>query len=90
VAEASIKALTKNDAAGEVFNIGTGIATPIEELAKMILEIKGKTGLKIVYSKPRKGDIKHSVADISNARKKLGYSPKISLKDGLKRLLRQA
>jgi nucleoside-diphosphate-sugar epimerase len=46
--------------------------------------------LEITRSKPRKGDIRHSVADISKARKKLGYSPEISLKDGLKRLLRQA
>jgi UDP-glucose 4-epimerase len=90
VAEANMLALKGEGIAGETFNVGTGVATSINKLASILLEVANKTDLKIRRSKPRKGDIRHSVADISKARKKLGYSPKISLKDGLKRLLRQA
>lgn len=90
VAEANMLALKNGGIAGETFNIGTGEATTINQLASVLLEITDKTYLEITRSKPREGDIRHSVADISKARKKLGYSPKISLKDGLKRLLRQA
>jgi len=88
VAEASLLALKCGEAAvGEVFNIGTGVATSINQLAHAILEVTGKRHLKIVYSKAREGDIKHSVADISKARDKLGYSSKVSLREGLRELV---
>jgi len=90
VAEANVLSLKSEEIAGETFNIGTGVATSVNQLASVLLEITGKAHLRLEHSKPRKGDIEHSVADISKARKKLGYSPKISLKDGLMRLLRQA
>jgi UDP-glucose 4-epimerase len=83
-------ALKNGGIAGETFNIGTGVATSINQLASILLEVTNKTHLKIGHSKPRKGDIRHSVEDISRARRKLGYGPKIWLKYGLERLLRQA
>jgi UDP-glucose 4-epimerase len=64
VAEANMLALKNGGIAGETFNIGTGVATTINQLANMLLEVTNKTHLKIMHSKPRKGDIKHSVADI--------------------------
>jgi UDP-glucose 4-epimerase len=88
IVEANVLALKCEEVAGEIFNIGTGAATTINQLASVLLEITNKTHLEITHSKPRKGDIMHSVADISKARKKLGYSPKISLKDGLGELTR--
>ena len=87
VAEANILALKHAKAIGEIFNIGTGVATTINQLANMLLELAGKNSLETVHSEPREGDIRHSVADISKAKEKLGYCPKVSLKDGLKRLL---
>jgi len=44
---------------------------------------------KIVYLKPRRGDIRHSYADISKAAEKLGYKPKISLENGLVTIIKQ-
>ena len=88
VAEANILALKHAKAIGEIFNIGTGVGTTINRLASMLLELAGKNSLETVHSEPREGDIRHSVADISKAKEKLGYCPKVSLKDGLKRLLR--
>lgn len=90
VAEANILALKHAKAVGEIFNIGSGVATSVNRLANMLLELAGKNSLETVHSEPREGDIRHSVADISKAKDKLGFVPKVSLKDGLKRILRQA
>lgn len=87
VAEANLLALKGSGAAGEIFNIGTGVATSINRLASILLKIANKEHLKIQHCEARKGDIKHSVADVSKAREKLGYNPKIPLEDGLRKLL---
>lgn len=78
----------KNDVGGETFNVGTGTATTINELADMLVEVTKNTSPKIVHTKPRKGDIRQSVADISKAKEKLQYLPKVSLREGLKDLAR--
>jgi len=88
VAEANMLALERKIAIGQVFNIATGVATTINQLAKLLQEVMGKTELKVVHMNPRPGDIRHNYADISKARKILGYEPKISLKDGLTQLVR--
>jgi dTDP-D-glucose 4,6-dehydratase len=72
----------------QVFNVGSGKPTSIGELAKTVLELAG-VDLMIRYEKPRVGDIKDSYADISKAKKLLGYEPKISLRDGLRGLLKE-
>jgi UDP-glucose 4-epimerase len=63
------------------------VATSINQLADTLLEIANKRDLKIVHCEAREGDVRHSVADISKASKKLGFTPRITLKNGLKRLL---
>lgn len=89
VAEANILALEHAKATGEIFNIGTGVATTINQLADMLLELTGKRNLGTVHSEPREGDVRYSVADVSKVKERLGFVPKVSLKDGFKRLLRQ-
>jgi len=87
VVEANMLALKNKGVVGEVFNVATGVATTINKLANVLLSAANRTHLKMVHSEPRKGDIKHSVADISKARGKLHYDPKVLLKDGLEELL---
>lgn len=87
VVKANLLALETRGVAGEVFNIGTGVATSINRLAEAILEVAGKRRVEIVHYEAREGDIRHSVADISKAREKLGYNPKFSLENGLRKLL---
>jgi UDP-glucose 4-epimerase len=70
----------------ESFNIGTGMATTLNQLADMLIEVADKTHLKATHSKPKKGDIKHSEVGISRAKMSLHYQLKISLKEGLKDL----
>lgn len=85
VVEAVLKALETEKAAGEIFNIGFGVATSINELAQHILDLAG-LDLEISYEQPRAGDIKDTYADISKAEKLLGYAPVVSLHDGLRAL----
>jgi len=87
VVEANMLALRIKGVEGETFNIATGVATTINQLASTLLEITNKSCLKVVHSKPRKGDVKHSVGDTSKAQKKLHYHVKFSLKEGLKELV---
>jgi len=83
VVDASMLALARKSAVGEVFNIGTGYATSINKVARLLQEITGKTELEPLHTNPRTGDIRHSYADITKARKVLGYNPKVDLKEGL-------
>ncbi len=85
VVEATFASMKSSKAEGEVFNVGSSKPTSINALAKTVSELAG-ADLKICYEKPREGDIKDSYADISKAKKLLGYAPKVSLRDGLRTL----
>ena len=62
------------------------VNTRINELAEIINELTGnEAGTE--YGEARKGDILHSLADISKARELLGYEPSVGLKEGLSGLL---
>jgi nucleoside-diphosphate-sugar epimerase len=88
VASANLLALTKKNAAGEIFNIASGKATTINELFQILQEKMGKKGFKPVHIKSRAGDIRHSYANIEKAKTRLGYDPVFSLENGLKELVR--
>ncbi len=66
-----------------VMNIGSGERVSINQLAETLKTISGKE-LKISYAPPRPGDIKHSQADITRAKKLLGFQPQWSLQAGLR------
>lgn len=86
VVEANMLALKNAGSVGDATNIASGKATTINQLAESLLEITHRTRLKIVHAKPRAGDIRHSVADISRAERELNYRPSMSFEDGLKEL----
>ena len=88
VVEANMLALSKQNAAGEIFNISTGKTTTLNNLALTIQKIMEKTDIKPVHAEPRSGDIKHSYGDITKARKNLGYEPKVQLEKGLSDLIK--
>ncbi len=87
VTQALILALEAENAAGETFNVCTGIPTSINQLAETISETTGKQ-LRIKHGPPREGDIRHSYGEPMKASKGLGFTSKIRLKDGLIRLLK--
>lgn len=82
--DATIRAMENDKVNGRIFNIGTGKAITINELAKLILEVFEKDDLPLIYGPNRKGDIRRSVADITLARKILGFEPKRSLREFIK------
>ena len=71
------------EAVNQVYNIAVGERTSLNELFEMIKEVAG-SDLAPKYGPERKGDVKHSLADISKAKRLLGYSPAVSVKEGLK------
>lgn len=83
VVEANLEALYSKFKNGEVFNIACGRQTSLLEIIDILNKIFNKQ-IKPVFDKQRPGDIKHSYADISRAKKELDYEPKISFQNGLK------
>jgi len=83
VCQALLLAMKSNAANGEIFNVGSGIPLTIKSIAEIMTEeINPK--LKPIYNQQyRVGDIRHSVADISKIKSKLGYIPKISFNQGI-------
>ena len=71
---------------GEVYNIGSGTATSINELASLLISSKGKD-LQVIHKPALEGEIKDSKADISLAENDIGYSPHVLLSDGLASLV---
>ena len=87
VVNANILAM-KSDATG-VYNIASGRRISIQELATLITRLTGRDrDVEPVFDKPRKGDVRHSLADISRARADMGYKPEYSLERGLEETIR--
>jgi len=80
VVKANIQASQSNKTG--VYNVALGRRTTINQLLNMINEVM-ETDVEPVYMDPRKGDIKHSLADISNA-KSFGFNPSPEFKDDLR------
>jgi UDP-glucose 4-epimerase len=80
VVQANLKAAESGSTG--IYNIAYGNRTNINELVDSINNILG-TQIQPAYDEPRPGDIRHSVADVSNAETDLGYEPAVDFQDGL-------
>jgi dTDP-L-rhamnose 4-epimerase len=87
VARANLLALESDRAGGEVFNVGTGLATSIADVARELAERLGLEIAPEMASKFRAGDIRHCYADISKARRLLGFEPRVKFEEGIKELI---
>ncbi len=83
VVDANIFA-ANSEVRGEVINIACGKRISINEVIQLLNTILNKS-IKPVYKKGRVGEVKHSLADISKARSKIGYEPKYKFTEGLKK-----
>lgn len=87
IAQACCLALGNEAPAGEVFNIGSGENVTVREVAQQVAAAVGKENIEPeITGKYRVGDIRHCFADISKARRMLGYEPRVRFKDGLTEL----
>jgi dTDP-L-rhamnose 4-epimerase len=80
-------ALEKPQAAGDVFNIGSGRPLTVQAVASRLARVMGKEGIDPeIVGKYRVGDIRHCFADIGKAQRVLGYQPQVMLDDGMAEL----
>jgi hypothetical protein len=70
------------EVSGKMFNVATGTRITLNQTYKLLQGIIGFKGL-ANYVAPRLGDVKHSLADITLAKKHLGYTPHVSFEEGL-------
>jgi len=84
VVDETLRACEANGASGKVFNGGTGARITLNQVVKLLEKITGKK-LQVKYDPPRAGDIRDSQADVSLAKKVLGYSPLVMFEEGLAR-----
>lgn len=87
VVQGCVRALDARDAAGEVYNIGSGRACTVLEIAQAVADAVGRHDIEPrVTGQYRAGDIRHCYSDIRRARQRLGYEPAVSLEAGLQEL----
>jgi len=83
VVEANVLAAEAAEPSGHVLNVATGRPTTVNALAETIADALGKPVEK-EYLPPRTGDVRDSWADVSEARRLLGWEPRIGLDEGLR------
>ncbi|MBD3306358.1 NAD-dependent epimerase/dehydratase family protein [candidate division KSB3 bacterium] len=86
VVVANIAATTAPEAAGKTFNVACGSRLTVNEIARKISTLLGTENTP-VYAPARPGDVKHSLADISQAQHLLQYSPLIDIDTGLQKTI---
>jgi len=82
----NVLASTAQGAAGKVINLACGRSYSLLDLLAEINSVLG-TSVKPKFAAPRKGDVKHSLADIEQARELLGYDVKVDFHEGLRRTI---
>jgi len=87
IVQANILAMKNVKADGQNFNVGTGKATSILEVAKQLISAMQSELEPEIVNKFRVGDIRHCFADISKIQNMLGFVPKVSLEKGIEELV---
>jgi nucleoside-diphosphate-sugar epimerase len=82
--QANLLACEAEGAAGMSFNVGTGNRYTLNQTLQILSDIAGRSVEK-KHESPRKGDIRDSQADISQAQQILGYKPRVGFEEGLRR-----
>jgi len=88
VVDANLSAISASrQALGKVFNIACGERYSLLQLVNFLEDILGKR-IKKEFNEVRRGDVKHSLANISLAEKYLNYAPKVNFKEGLRKMIK--
>ena len=89
IVNGTISAVEHDEAAGKILNVGSGNRIAIKDLVELLIKFMNKEGIiEPVYGERYAGDFPHTWADVSTAKKVLGYRPKVTLDDGIKELIR--
>lgn len=84
VVDGVLRAVSAPQASGEVINVATGGRVSLLEVWDALKRMTGATA-EPTFGPPRDGDVRDSQADISKARRLLGYVPLVTFEDGLRR-----
>src|SRR4051812_7022425 len=87
IVQANLLAMEKNSADGLALNVASGQPVNVREVASTLAVSLGMEIQPELTGKYRAGDIRHCFADISAARKCLGYEPKVKFSDGIRELV---
>jgi dTDP-L-rhamnose 4-epimerase len=87
VVQACCLAIQRDDADGQVLNVGSGRALSIDQVAGILADELGWRGGAEIAGRYRAGDIRHCYADISRIQRLLGYKPRVQLEDGVHELV---
>ena len=86
VVNANLQAADRLEAAGGVYNVGTGVSHTLQELLEVLQDLSGQT-VNPRYGPVLPGDVRESRADISRARRDLGYEVTVDFVEGMRRTL---
>jgi UDP-glucose 4-epimerase len=84
VVEANLLAMSAEQLHGEVINIACGKRISLNQLLNVLKDILG-SNLSPIYQEPRKGDVRHSLADIRRGKEMIKYEPKVGIEVGLRK-----
>jgi UDP-glucose 4-epimerase len=87
VMQANWLAANAKETHGEAANISTVNAVTVNTVVNTIRQLLGKENIKPTYVPPREGDIKYSLADVSRAKKLIGYEPLVSFEQGIRKAI---
>ncbi len=85
VVKATFLGIEKMEAAGQIFNVGTGVATTVYEVASLLVKYYEADVPLNITGNYRLGDIRHNYADISKIKNLLGFEPAINFIEGVKK-----
>ncbi|ALL08624.1 epimerase [Pedobacter sp. PACM 27299] len=83
VVDATILGIEKAESNGEIFNVGSGIATDVLTVAESLVNSYNISVPITISGNYRLGDIRHNFADLTKIKEKLGFEPKVSFEEGI-------
>jgi dTDP-L-rhamnose 4-epimerase len=86
IVRANMLAMERSESNGEVINVGCGRPIKIRRVAEILAAALGKDIEPVITQKYRAGDIRHCYADLTKARKLLGYEPQVTHEEGFREL----
>lgn len=87
IVQALLLSAEEEAAVGKAFNVGSGRAVTVREVAQTLADVLGADVEAQVTGKYRVGDVRHCFADISLAREVLGYEPRVTFEEGMQELV---
>jgi dTDP-L-rhamnose 4-epimerase len=87
IVRANLLALDREEAVGQVYNVGTGRRVTVGEIAELLIRARRVGVQPEITSQYRAGDIRHCFADISRIERDLGFRPEVTLEEGMDELL---